>query len=83
MVAHSELALGVHEQHLPAMQPGTHQVDTKGWGVSLLNRTRKDHRIPLMHLDELNVTADLMKTQEKSVTNLGEGEESDYTCLNN
>lgn len=62
-VDQSELTLGVHEQHFTRMQPAALQVDTKGRGVFLLNRTGKNHRFTLMFLQELNVTEYLTETK--------------------
>lgn len=62
-VVRVELGAGVLEQHVAGMEPAAFQVDTKGRGAPLLNRTRKNHRLTLMSLQELNVIVDWMETK--------------------
>lgn len=64
IITHTELLFGVHEQHFTGIQPAALQVDTEGRRVSLLNRAGKNNGLPLMPLQELNVTAYLIKTKE-------------------
>lgn len=51
-----QLSLGVHEQHLPGLQPATLQVHAKGCGVSAVQQTGQRHRLALLPLQELNIT---------------------------